>query len=168
MLPNCRIQHAETILLNHFKPSAIGVTARLNQLQNASRVSIPQLIVWCCALRKEGERRVGGIVKEGDLVMLYITLKVSASCAQCAFNIKVMERFQCLHGKYVFPMHLKHLNRCFENRKVLILTMGLNVRHFIFTCSQKYSQSVATEYSLLKKEQNALNTFLKDTNLVNQ
>lgn len=31
--PNCRFHHAETILLDHFKASAIGVTARLNQLQ---------------------------------------------------------------------------------------------------------------------------------------
>lgn len=60
VLPNCGFHHAETILLNHFQPSAIGVTARLSQLQNASPVSI-----LCCsidsaglhALRKEGGKR---------------------------------------------------------------------------------------------------------------
>lgn len=41
VLPNCRSCHAETILSDHFKASAIGVSARLNQLQNASSVFIP-------------------------------------------------------------------------------------------------------------------------------
>lgn len=53
--PNYRSHHAETILLNHFKASAIGVTARLNQLQNASPVSIPRCwidSVVLCALGK--------------------------------------------------------------------------------------------------------------------
>lgn len=32
VLPNCTCRHAETILFNCFKASAMGVTARLNQL----------------------------------------------------------------------------------------------------------------------------------------
>lgn len=46
VLPNFRSHHAETILLNHFKASAIGVTARLNQLENAGPVSIPSVLSW--------------------------------------------------------------------------------------------------------------------------
>lgn len=34
--PNCSSRHAETIPLDRFKASTIGVTARLNQLQNQS------------------------------------------------------------------------------------------------------------------------------------
>lgn len=49
--PNCRSRHAETILLNRFKAFAIGVTARLNQLQNASSISIPRCWIDCVVLR---------------------------------------------------------------------------------------------------------------------
>lgn len=82
--PNCRSHHAETILLNHFKASAIGVTARLNQLQNASAVSIRHCRTGSAALhalRKRGEK-----VLKGD----YPTSK-SAACAQRAFDVKLRE-----------------------------------------------------------------------------
>lgn len=36
VVPNCRSHHEETIPLHWFKALAIGVTARLNQLQNQS------------------------------------------------------------------------------------------------------------------------------------
>lgn len=58
--PNYRSPHAESILLNHFKASAMGFTARLNQLQNASPVSISSCwidFVVLCALRQEEGKR---------------------------------------------------------------------------------------------------------------
>lgn len=51
VLANFTSHHAETILLNHFKPCAIGVTARLNQLQNASPVSILHCSIDSAVLR---------------------------------------------------------------------------------------------------------------------
>lgn len=63
---NCRSRHAETIPLNHFKASAIGVTAGLNQLQNVSPVFIPHRwidrVCGACPRRGGGEKAL----KEGD------------------------------------------------------------------------------------------------------
>lgn len=55
---NCAFHHAETILLKRFKPSAVGVTARLNQLQNASGVSTSHCsVAEPRALRKEEKKK---------------------------------------------------------------------------------------------------------------
>lgn len=69
VLPNCGFHHAETILLNHFQPSAIGVTARLSQLQNASPVFIPCCSIdsaELCALRQETGKRKKKCCNHGD------------------------------------------------------------------------------------------------------
>ena len=70
VLPNCRSHHAETIPRNHFK-AAIGVTARLSQLQNgrsAFTLLLVKLIVkYCVRQTKESgnmEMDAGKMVTE--------------------------------------------------------------------------------------------------------
>lgn len=96
MLANFTSHHAETILLNHFKPCAIGVTARLNPLQNASPVSILRCSIDSVVLRalRNQEEEGTKYLKEGDL-QSWSWLALACKCllvVLCAFDVKVRER----------------------------------------------------------------------------
>lgn len=78
--PNCRSHHAETILLNHFKASAISVTGRLDQLQNALFPFLTaELTAQCCILGSEKRRKKGEKVLRGDL-QLWSWLTLVCQC----------------------------------------------------------------------------------------
>lgn len=125
--PNCRSHHAETILLNHFKASAIGVTARLNQLQNASPVSISHRWTDCVAVcpRKSGGEKGRGIERREirkPPVMAYIICQCLLVVHSAPFDIKLRERMcitlrktACITDSEVISLvYLRHFNQRFR------------------------------------------------------